>query len=223
MSQLLELEPVLVRQLSARKTASRPSTRPTRRERDPEPVGLLEAPLLESAATASSATLELDAPLVAPLRRPEPRKETRRPISVPVMKPRPGLIKAATATVAGVALFCCAGQIAAFAMAPVVASFHTGQEIQRYQKLIEETKLRNAQLAEDVAHWSSKLGREEQARRRGYLAHNEVSLVPILPEGVQLSKPAAEVAKPAEHKSVSQRIRDVVDTCLANLGGGRKK
>lgn len=223
MSQLLELEPVLVRQLSARKTASRPSARPSRRERDPEPVGLLDAPFLESAPTASSAALELDAPLVAPLRRPEARPQPKRPISVPVMKPRPGLIKGATAVVAGVALFCCAGQIAAFAMAPVVSSFHTGQEIQRYQKLIDQTKQRNAQLSEDVAYWSSKLGREEQARRRGYRAPNEVELVWIMPEGVQLSKPAAEVEKPAAHKSVSQRIRDVVDTCLANLGGGRKK
>lgn len=219
MSQLLELEPVLIRQLSARKTASRPSTRPSRRERDPEPVGLLDAPILESASGA----LELDAPLVAPLRRPEPRTETRRPVAVPVMKPRPGLIKGAVATVAGVALFCCAGQIAAFAMAPVISSMRTGAEIQSYEKKIQQLKQSNEVLAMDVAYWSSSLGREEQARRRGYLGKNEVSLVPILPEGVQLAKPSVEVAKPAEHKSVSQRIRETVDTCLANLGGGRRK
>jgi hypothetical protein len=183
-------------------------------------VGLLDEPILES-VRAEAATLELDAPFVAPLRRPEARPEPKR--QLPVLKPRPGLMKAAVVSVAGVALFCCAGQIAAFAMAPVVASFRTGQEIQSYELKIQQAKAANAALAQDVAYWSSKLGREEQARRRGELAPNEVALVTILPEGVQADKPEAPASKPAVKKSIAQRIRETVDTCLANLGGSRRK
>ncbi len=218
MSQLLELEPVLVRKLSSRST-SRPAARPTRRERDPEPVGLLEPPILE-AATAAPA-LALDAPLVAPLRRPEarPRPKPR----VPALKPRPALIKAATLTVAGVALLCCTGRIAAFAMAPVIQSYRTGADIKTMELRIADAKRANAELARQVSFLGTGTGKEEEARRRGYLRPHEIGIQFVLPEHMAAAAPAAAAGPVRARVSISERIRNAVDTCLANLGGGNAR
>ena len=159
--------------------------------------------------------LELDPVLVTPLRRPETRPRKRRRAATATS---PMLIKTAIGIVVGVALFCFAGRIAAFAVEPVVATMTTGQEIRELQDLKKKEAKQNEQLRQDIAYLKTRAGIEQEARRRGWVKPNEVALAIAQPD------PPANPVKPdtstirtvtAHPLTFSDRVQSVLDTCLA--------
>lgn len=194
MSQLVELDPILVKPLSAEV--------PRRRERETH-----NAPL--------------DPMLVSPLRRPDPHKTLpRRRAST--TQARPKLLRAAAILVGATALFAFTGRITAFAMAPVVATHQTGLQIRTLEQELMKERLVNAQLERDIAYLGTQAGIEQEARRRGWVRKGEIVITLVEPEGAKPPAPpvkaTVEMASAAGDSSVSSQIRRAVDTCLAVLG-----
>lgn len=198
MSQLVELDPILVKPLSAEV--------PRRRERE-------------------TPNAPLDPMLVSPLRRPDPHKTLpRRRASA--TQARPKVIKAAAILVGATALFAFAGRITAFAMAPVVATHQTGLQIRTLEQELMKERLVNAQLERDIAYLGTRAGIEQEARRRGWVHKGEIAITLVTPEGsepkVEPAKPAVQVASVGADSSIASQIRRAVDTCLAVLGNGSR-
>jgi len=171
-----------------------------------------------------SQSLELDPVLVQPLRRPE-RRTARRPRAQQQPLVRPGILKAAAAIIAGGVLFAFAGQIVAAATEPVVATYRTGQEIQRLEKVLAAEKSTNEQLKADIAYLSTRAGTEQEARRRGWVLPGEVALTIVIPpvEPIKAHKPILARQPAGAPRAVADRLRDAVDTTLAVLGGHAPK
>jgi hypothetical protein len=171
-----------------------------------------------------SRPLELDPVLVRPLRRPEkpPRRREK-----PAVKARPVVIRLAVAIVVVAATAAFAGRLGGLAIGPVLATHRTGLEIQELQQAKAREAGVNAQLREDILYLRTPAGIEQEARRRGWVRPGEVALAIVAPEPAEGAegKPA-EAPPPAaepEPQSWADRIRSAVDTCLAVLGGGRKR
>jgi hypothetical protein len=194
MSQLVELDPILVKPLSAEV--------PRRRERETH-----NAPL--------------DPMLVSPLRRPDPHKTLpRRRAST--TQARPKMLRAAAILVGATALIAFTGRVATFASAPVVATHETGLQIRTLEQELSKERLVNAQLERDIAYLGTRAGIEQEARRRGWVHKGEIAITLVAPEGSQPeavpAKPEVQVASAAGDTSISSQIRRAVDTCLAVLG-----
>lgn len=193
MSQLLELDPILVKPLRS------------------------EVPFLKERETP---TAPLDPLLVSPLRRPEPQKAPRRRRASGTSV-RPAVLRAAAILVGATAFFCFAGRITAFAVEPVLATHQTGREIQILQQQLTLERSINRQLQNDIAYLGTPAGIEMEARRRGWVKEGEVALSPITPETAAPATPAPvseQVVAADASGSVSARIRQSVDTIMAVLG-----
>ncbi len=197
MSQLLELDPILVKPLRS------------------------EVPFLKDRETP---TAPLDPLLVSPLRRPEPQKVPRRRRASSTSA-RPVMLRAAAILVGATALFCFAGRITAFAVEPVLATHQTGQEIQVLRQQLALERTINRQLQSDIAYLGTPAGIEMEARRRGWVRQGEVALSPITPESATPAVPPkteASIAVAEAPGSVSDRIRRSVDTIMAVLGSRQR-
>jgi cell division protein FtsL len=195
MSQLVELDPVLVKPL---------------RTQDPTPPRVPSAPVFAD-------RLELDPVLVTPLRRPERREQRRK--HARIYGVRPGIIKAALTVVMVAAGVAFAGRITAFVMAPVIATVQVGQQCQALEKQIKQQQAINNGLKKDIAYAQTPDGMEQYARHLGYVKEGEVALAVVEKEPAQNTKPGGGNGALIRTASVSDRIRTAVDTCLAVFGG----
>jgi cell division protein FtsB len=165
-----------------------------------------------------SQTTELDPLLVNRLRRPElpPKKAAVGPA-----RPRPAVVRMALGIVLGAIAVSFAGRIAGFALEPVFVTYRTGQEIRSLQQVAGSQSATNAQLRQDIAYLNTPAGVEQEARRRGWVKPGEVALSLVVPEeAAESSTPKPSVQQPGR-VSISDQIRNAVDTCLAVLGGRR--
>jgi cell division protein FtsB len=161
---------------------------------------------------------ELDPVLVQPLRRPRPK--AARPAETP-LHARPAVVKTAIAIVAAVAVVAFAGRMTGIAAEPVLATYRTGQDIKHLQKAMTEEQAVNAQLRQDISYLKTRAGVEQEARRRGWVRPNEIALSVVLPEesaGESEAKRAVQAEDPEAPRSISDRVRNAVETCLAVLG-----
>lgn len=119
--------------------------------------------------------------------------------------------------------FAFAGQIAAVAMHPLVATTQTGQEIRRMESQLKEELNANERLREDIKYLKTHAGIEQEARRLGWTRPGEVALTLVQPEtppvdGKQQPKPRSFETAAAQPASVSDWFRTTVDSALAVLG-----
>lgn len=167
---------------------------------------------------------ELDPVLVTPLRRPKPRSSQQ---ASAAEKGRPLVLNVAIAIVAGTVLLTCAGRLAQFVTEPVLSIHRAGLEIKALQ---QERALRaeaNDRLRKDIVYLNTNAGIEREARRRGWVKPGEVALSIVTPEAASETVVAVERTRvptrtaSADHpRSIADRIRAAVDTCLAAFGGG---
>ena len=116
-----------------------------------------------------------------------------------------------------------AGHIATVAMHPFIATNRTGQEIRKLQAELKAENARNIRLRDDIRYLRTKAGIEHEARRLGMLKDGEVGLTIVQPEAPLAPATAQRVSGPlvetaAEPATVSDWIRQSVDTCLAVFG-----
>ena len=116
-----------------------------------------------------------------------------------------------------------AGHITAVAMHPFIATNRTGQEIRRLEAELKVENERNKLLRDDIGYLKTKAGIEHEARRLGMLKDGEVGLTIVQPEAPLASASAQIESGPlvetaASPASVSDWIRERVDTCLAVFG-----
>lgn len=167
---------------------------------------------------------ELDPVLVTPLRRPTPRAKRR---ASAADQARPLVIKIAIGIVVGTVLLTCAGRIAQFVSEPALSIHRAGKEIKELRQERNRRAAENERLRQDIAYLNSNAGIEQEARRRGWVMPGEVALSIVVPEApaeAVASAPAPQKAvrtASADHeRSIADRIREAVDTCLAAFGGG---
>lgn len=167
---------------------------------------------------------ELDPVLVTPLRRPKPRS-TQQPSAAD--KARPVVLNVAIAIVAGTVLLTCAGRLAQFVTEPVLSIHRSGQEIKSLRQERAVRAAANERLRKDIEYLHSNAGIEREARRRGWVKPGEVALSIVTPDvepetAVAAAKPLAptRTASADQPRSIADRIRAAVDTCLAAFGGG---
>jgi hypothetical protein len=194
MSQLLELEPIVVRDRPSHRVSPEPRPRGSERR---------------------SQSISLDPVLVTPLRRPGRRARRKSLVSDHA---RPAVIRTAFAIVLLAACFAFAGRIAAFAAEPVLATYRTGEACRDLEAQIAGQVAVNEALEQDIRYLGTRAGLEQEARRRGWVLPGEVALSPILPPAEELPPTPDEPVLTAS-VTVSDRIRAAVDTCLAVFGG----
>jgi cell division protein FtsB len=203
MSQLLELEPILVKDRPSQARVS-PDTQ-TRSSVSPD----------ARPGERRSRGIELDPVLVTPLRRPRKKARKRAMVSD---RARPVVIRTAFAMVAVAATFAFAGRIAAFAAEPVLATYRTGQACGALEAEIAREKAVNTALEQDIRYLRTRAGIEQEARRRGWVMPGEVALSPIVPQP-EAVPPELKPKLASSDRTISDRIRSAVDVCLAVFGG----
>jgi hypothetical protein len=213
MSQLVELEPMLVKPLRSESSVrTQPRTRSGARTRPDAPARPSRTP--EHAG--------LDPVLVTPLPRAE--APARKAPTAPPFVASPAMLRTAGILVAATVACTLAGRVATVAAAPLMATYRAGQEIGALQVELGRQGSTNAQLREDIKYLKTPEGIEQEARRRGWVKPGEVALSIVAADE---PRAAARVAgAPAEapvHQSVADRIRSAVDTCLAVLGSRARK
>lgn len=163
---------------------------------------------------------ELDPVLVTPLRRPTKRSPHRKPSAD---RPRPAVMKTALLIVITGLVVASAGRAAQVVLEPLVTIQRRGQEITALRRERDQRRADNEQLRQDIAYLNSNAGVEQEARRRGWMKPGEVALSIVVPEPAAETQLASE-GKPAQNASaadrlsISDRIRTVLDTCLAVFG-----
>jgi hypothetical protein len=117
-------------------------------------------------------------------------------------------------------LAACAGRITAFATEPVLATYRTGLEIRHLQQEVAREAKINDLLRQDIDYLQTPAGVEQEARRRGWVRPGEIALSVVAPDAPPAPAAAAPRGDGEPHPtSVSQRIQEALDTCLAVLGG----
>jgi hypothetical protein len=119
--------------------------------------------------------------------------------------------------------FAFAGQIAAVAMHPLVATTQTGQEIRKMESQLKDELAANERLRDDIKYLKTKAGIEQEARRLGWTRPGEVALTLVQPETAPADakpqpKPHSFETAAAQPSSVSDWFRTTVDSALAVLG-----
>jgi cell division protein FtsB len=136
------------------------------------------------------------------------------------------VLNVAIAIVAGTVLLTCAGRLAQFVTEPVVSIHRAGLEIKALRRERAARAETNDQLRKEIVYLNTNAGIEREARRRGWVKPGEVALSIVTPEvapetAVAAGKPMPTRTASADHpRSIADRIRAAVDTCLAAFGGG---
>lgn len=115
-----------------------------------------------------------------------------------------------------------AGQIAAVAMHPLVATTQTGKEIRKMETQLKEELAANERLRDDIKYLKTPAGVEQEARRLGWTYSGEVALTLVQPE----TAPADTKPQPKPHSfetaaqpaGITEWVRTTVDSALAVLG-----
>lgn len=166
---------------------------------------------------------ELDPVLVTPLRRPKPRSTQHASAAA---KSRPIVLNVAIAIVVGAVLLTSAGRLAQFVTEPVVSIHRVGLEIKALRRERAARAATNNQLRKEIVYLNTNAGIEREARRRGWVKPGEVALSIVTPEIAPKTAIVRGNSMPtrtasADHpRSIADRIRAAVDTCLAAFGGG---
>ena len=119
------------------------------------------------------------------------------------------------ATAGGVVLTRATG----WALRPVMASYHAGQEIEQLQSRLAVQQARKRRLLNDIAFFKTSTGVEEEARRQGWVRSGETAIQLVRPEQEALTP--AEGTPPPQPTSASllERVRHFLATCFAGFGG----
>jgi hypothetical protein len=163
--------------------------------------------------------VDFDPLLVQPLRRPVERRRRKRP--TPAVQARPAVVRTAVVIAVVGVTFAFAGRVAGIGAEPIMATYRTGQEIKSLQQTLAAESAVNDRLRQDIVYLKTVHGTEADARRRGWVKTNEVSLALVTPDGEASALPAAAApaAKPVRPRSVAEKLSAWVDTYLAVLGG----
>ncbi|MBM3460201.1 MAG: hypothetical protein FJX77_16905 [Armatimonadetes bacterium] len=163
---------------------------------------------------------ELDPVFVRRLRQPQPPKRTR-------ILPGPRLgsptrtQKRALYVVAGAVALCVAIRLCQFALHPVVRIVQTGDQIRNLEVAIAREKSYNADVRSDVEYLKTSAGIEQEARRKGWVRPGEIAISVVQPaveSGPTAGPPGSRPTAVSHSPTFSDRIRSVVETCLAVLG-----
>ncbi|MGV3721061.1 MAG: FtsB family cell division protein [Actinomycetota bacterium] len=101
-----------------------------------------------------------------------------------------------------------------------------GLEIEALRRERAARAASNDRLRKEIVYLNSNAGIEREARRRGWVKPGEVALSIVTPEvapetAVAAGKPLSTRTASADHpRSIADRIRAAVDTCVAAFGGG---
>jgi hypothetical protein len=133
----------------------------------------------------------------------------------------------AIAIVVGTVALTCAGRVAQFVTEPVLSMHGAGLEIKALREERAKRRADNERLRRDIEYLNSNAGIEQEARRRGWVKPGEVALSIVVPDApapaavASTGRKASVRTAASEHsRSISDRIREAVDTCLAAFGGG---
>ncbi len=194
MSQLVELEPILVRRLRRPAVGQPPKSVPPRRV---VPGSEGEGERTESASPRSA--------FHAKARRPRPQVNSN----------------LLWIGLGAVVLALLSPILPAFGQAlatPFAATLRSGREIRGLKTSLASARTTNQQIRDDIAYLRTPAGVEQEARRRGYVRPGEIALtlVPNDPTPPAAAPRTAVAAGPPS--TVSERIREAVESCLAVLG-----
>jgi cell division protein FtsB len=166
--------------------------------------------------------VDFDPLLVQPLRRPAERRRRKPP--TPAVQARPAVVRTAVVIAVLGVTFAFAGRIAGIGAEPIMATYRTGQEIKGLQQTLAAKTAVNDRLRRDIAYLNTPEGVEQEARRRGWVKANEVSIAMVTADGEASAAPiTAPVPKPVRPRSVADKLSAWVDTYLAVLGGRSPK
>jgi cell division protein FtsB len=171
-----------------------------------------------------SQVTELDPVLVTPLRRPKPRAKQRQVVTE---QTRSRVFKIAAGIVLGTVLLTFTGRIIQFVTEPALSIHRAGAEIRELRQERDRRLAENERLRRDIAYLNSNAGIEQEARRRGWVMRGEVALSIVTPEtpaepvaATPAPQPVRTASAKDEQRSIADRIREAVDTCLAAFSGG---
>lgn len=155
-------------------------------------------------------------PLLVDRLQPTPQRPAAAPRPRPLRARRSALLIVAV-TAAGVLLT----RAAAVAVEPLVATHRIGREIEALETRAAAEEARKERLLAEMAYLKTPTGIEEEARRQGWVCRGETAIRIVRPEGASPSDLEDAPQPPPARKSLSDRLRDAIRTCLATLRGGK--
>lgn len=166
-----------------------------------------------------SQSRELDPVFVNPLRPQRPRARRRAAPSLRLGRVA-GAQKRALLLIGGAIGFCLVVRLGQFAIHPLVRTYQTGQEIRQLQATLARQEATNDALRAEVEYLKTPAGAEQEARRRaGWVRPGEVAIA-LFPQEADAGGDGTGRVQPVSQRgpSFTDRIRSVIETCLAVLG-----